>query len=335
MGLLFKFYGHNGWIYYKCLGKTLPEPVVYLPFTAEKLITNTIWKNEINGRLLSPQPTEARAAFSRIHNNDDGVLLYNYKSEYPMSAEMPLSPGVELYGNSLAIRIKPGQFPDSPMILCVLYGSKDTDYEANTGEKLVIAIVNQQIVTYYIPAGVNPQFNKTETGIYLNGDDLWTSIGLNFQGENGYGLDSICRRNFPLLMKVNITPLKSLAYFCLFSSDFRYPNPEERLYAFNGGVAHAKVFRHPLNMFDFNNILNAQEYDDSIDGGVIYTDDEAGGLLMRMGINVVEPKNPPEINPSDPNQPIPSIPIDKGDEYDPTDAIGNGNQGVGKPGKKN
>ncbi|WP_143557893.1 hypothetical protein [Snodgrassella communis] len=283
MSILLKIYAHNGALYYRPLKIITPEPVNYFPFTAAQYDTNNIWTDQISGRSLTGSENHIATGVYRIKNFDDGLLLNSYRTD----TEIPLLrnydytlPAALLYGCALTIRIKPGQFEDYPMALCVLYGENG---EYNRNEKLVIAIEQRQLVVFYCAKGEsNPE--RIETGVSLNPQHQWTSIGLNFHNNKGYGLASVYISNY--LMSLNIMRLKQFSGIYLFGfvSGDEEQYEDKVIATFNGAIAHAKLFNTPLIQAEFKAILDS--YDDSINNGVVFTQFEHKTELMEMFLDV-------------------------------------------------
>ncbi|WP_239372626.1 hypothetical protein [Snodgrassella gandavensis] len=282
MGMLLKVYMHNGWRYVRPLGKIAPSAIASFPFGRAQHQSNTEWRDEISGRYVVPQNTQiGKSAINPIHGSDEGLLLNSYKTaeNNPSSNALTNSSESILYGNALTIRIKPGQFAGFPLILCVLYGEEG---EHEREELLIIAVQDLQIVTYYRQRNAeNKDVTKTHTGIYLNNNDRWSSIGLNFSSSDGFGLAGIYHKF--TYHRLNIEPLKEFNYFWLFDFNtdtwVEYEN-EEEITAFNGGIAQAKVYSNALSGDEFGTLLG--EYNDNDDQGVIYIDKPSGGVLAEI-----------------------------------------------------
>ncbi|PIT21755.1 hypothetical protein [Snodgrassella alvi] len=282
MGMLLKVYKHNGWCYVRPLGKIAPSAIASFPFGRAQYQSNTEWRDEISGRYVMPQNTEmAKGAINPIHGSDEGLLLNSYKTaeNRPSSSALISSYESILYGNALTIRIKPGQFAGFPLILCVLYGEKG---DRGRDELLIIAIQDLQIVTYYRKRNAKDNdVTKNQTGLYLNNNDRWSSIGLNFSSSNGFGLAGVYHKFS--YHKLNIVPLKEFSYFWLFNFNtdtWVWYEDEEDITPFNGGVAQAKVYSNALSGDEFGTLLDA--YNDNDDQGVIYIDKPSGGVLAEI-----------------------------------------------------
>ncbi|PIT56072.1 hypothetical protein [Snodgrassella alvi] len=290
MGMLLKVYKHNGWCYVRPLGNISPHPVASFPFGRAQYQNSTAWQDKITGRYVMPKNKEMRDTFNPIHGSDEGLLVNSYKTveNEPSSSALTSSYESILYGNALTIRVKPGQFAGFPLILCVLYGEKG-DYDRD--ELLIIAIQDLQIVTYYRKRNAaNDDVTKNQTGIYLNDNDRWSSIGLNFSSSNGFGLAGIYHKF--TYHKLNIVPLKEFRYFWLF--DFNTDTwveyeDEKDITPFNGGVAQAKVYSNALTYPEFDALLD--EYNDNDDRGVIYIDKPSGGVLAKIYTETKEVSN--------------------------------------------
>jgi len=291
MSVFVKIYAHHGWRYYLPLGvvKPEPEPVTVLPFTAAEYDNNRIWTDQLSGRnLLTHDNTDQTDRIYKITGNPNALLLNSYRDDDNNPSDDTASAS-GLFGNALTMRIKPGQFPDSSMLLYVLYGKK-----GRNSEKLMVAVEDYQLVTYYMPPDDEDNVRKTETGIYINDSDQWTSIGFNFCSNTDAGLAGVYVNGE--YEEVNILPLQQSNQFWIFSlTGDEYAQYEGvRIYPFNGAVCDVQVFKSPLSSEEFGAILD--KYDDSEDAGVPFTEFETGGELMMMFINVTSSVKPPPGN---------------------------------------
>jgi hypothetical protein len=285
MGMLLKVYKHNGWCYVRSLGNISSHPVASFPFGRAQYQNSTAWQDKITGRYVMPKNTEMRDTFNPIHGSDEGLLVNSYKTaeNMPNSRARTSSQESILYGNALTIRIKPGQFAGFPLILCVLYGEKGDN---GNDELLIVAVQDLQIVTYYRKRDTEENaVTKTQTGIYLNDNDRWSSIGLNFSSSNGFGLAGVYHRFS--YHELNILPLNELNYFWLFDFntdtwvDYEDENGnEDSISPFNGGVAQAEVYSNALTSAEFAALLD--KYNDNDDQGVIYIDKPSGGVITKI-----------------------------------------------------
>lgn len=291
MSVLVKIYAHNGWRYYQPLGiinahngspsATAPSPVANLPFTAAQYDAGTTWTDAVNGRnYLNVGDNQAMGLY-KIKDNPDALVLRSYRTDSGVPLNLPISStSSKLFGNALTLRIKIGQFTDASMMLCVLYGAK-----GRQNEKLIIAVENSQIVTYYFK--LNDEENnveKTDTNIFINGDDQWVSIGFNFHSGDRAGLAGIFVNG--QYTELNISPLVHLNNFWLFgvNQDESPICQNKVIYPFNGAISDVKVFENPLRDDEFGSVLGG--YDDTADMGAPLTVFETGGELMQMFINV-------------------------------------------------
>lgn len=291
MSVFVKIYAHHGWRYYLPLGVVKPEPelVTVLPFTAAEYDNNCIWTDKLSGRnLLAHDDIDQTDRIYKIIGNPNALLLNSYRDDNNNPSDDTASAS-GLFGNALTMRIKPGQFPDSSMLLYVLYGKK-----GRNSEKLMVAVEDYQIVTYYMALDDEDNVKKTETGIYINDSDQWTSIGFNFCSNTDAGLAGVYVNGE--YEEVNILPLQQSNQFWIFSltgeEDAWYE--DEPIYPFNGAVCDVQVFKSPLSGEEFGAILD--KYDDSEDAGVPFTEFETGGELMMMFINVTSSVKPPPNN---------------------------------------
>ena len=283
MSTLVQVFRHNGWHYVQPLGISDRRIISYFPFTAKQYREKTVFVDEITQQDKYPmRPGWLEKVCHLIHGNKEALLLHNYIGE-PEDDKLFFTNG--LYGNALTIRIKPGHFEDYPMILAVLYGKNGDDFGKE--EMLIIAILNYQLVTYYYKE--NSDFDtlkKTETGFYINKDDKWTSIGLNFHGKTGYGLAGVCTINKSNL-NLNITPLKEFNQFSLFgllteADDITCIDDENEPIVFHGGIAKATVYSACFDYNGFAAIFDEDEYDDTQDVGKILIDIPSGGLIAKI-----------------------------------------------------
>lgn len=286
MSVFVKIYAHHGWRYYLPLGVVKPEPVTVLPFTAAEYDNNCVWIDQLTGRnLLAYDDIEQTEGIYKIIDNQNALLLNSYRNDdnYPSDDSVNAS---GLFGNALTMRIKPGQFPDSSMLLCVLYSQK-----GRNSEKLMIAVKNYQLITYYMALNDEDNIRKTETGIYINDSDQWASIGFNFCSNADAGLAGVYVNGE--YEEVNILPLQQFDQFRIFSlTNWEMSYYEDaKIYPFNGAVCDVQVFKSPLSGEEFGAILD--KYDDSEDIGTPFTEFETGGELMKMFINVIAPEVPP------------------------------------------
>ena len=286
MSVFVKIYAHHGWRYYLPLGVGKPEPVTVLPFTAAEYDNNCVWIDQLTGRnLLAYDDIEQTEGIYKIIDNQNALLLNSYRNDdnYPSDGSVNAS---GLFGNALTMRIKPGQFPDSSMLLCVLYGQK-----GRNSEKLMIAVENYQIITYYIARNDKDNVKKAETGIYINDSDQWTSIGFNLRSNTDAGLAGVYVNGG--YEEVNILPLQQFNQFWIFGlTDGEEAFYEDAtIYPFNGAVCDVRIFKSPLSEEEFSAILD--KYDDSEDIGAPLTEFETGGELIKMFIDVIAPEVPP------------------------------------------
>ena len=286
MSVFVKIYAHHGWRYYLPLGVVKPEPVTVLPFTAAEYDNNRVWTDRLTGRnLLAYDDNDQTDGIYKITSNPNALLLYGYRDDYDSPCEGAVDASA-LFGNALTMRIKPGQFPDSSMLLCVLYGQK-----GRNSEKLMIAVENYQIITYYMARNDKDNIRKVETGIYINDSDQWTSIGFNLRSNTDAGLAGVYVNGG--YEEVNILPLQQFNQFWIFGlidgEEAIYDDAV--IYPFNGAVCDVQVFKSPLSGEEFGAILD--KYDDSEDAGAPFTEFETGGELMKMFINVIAPEVPP------------------------------------------
>jgi len=288
MSVFVKIYAHHGWRYYLPLGvvKPEPEPITVLPFTAAEYDNNCVWTDQLTGRnLIAYGDDDQTRGIYKIIGNPNALLLYGYRDDYNNPSDDTAN-GAGLFGNALTMRIKPGQFPDSSMLLCVLYGQK-----GRNSEKLMIAVENYQIITYYMALNDKDNIRKAETGIYINDSDQWTSIGFNFCSNTDAGLAGVYINGE--YEEVDILPLQQFNQFWLFSltgeEDAWYE--DATIYPFNGAVCDVQVFKSPLSGEEFGAILD--KYDDSEDIGAPFTEFETGGELIKMFIHVIAPEVPP------------------------------------------
>lgn len=286
MSVFVKIYAHHGWRYYLPLGAVKPEPVTVLPFTAAAYDNNRVWTDQLTGRNLLAYGDDQTKEIYKITGNPNALLLYGYRDDYDSPREGTINASA-LFGNALTMRIKPGQFPDSSMLLCVLYGQK-----GRNSEKLMIAVENYQIITYYMARNDKDNVKKAETGIYINDSDQWTSIGFNFCSNTDAGLAGVYINGE--YKEVNILPLQQFNQFWIFGltngEEARYEDAD--IYPFNGAVCDVQVFKSPLSDEEFSAILD--KYDDSEDAGLPFTEFETGGELIKMFINVIAPEVPPD-----------------------------------------
>lgn len=290
MSVLLKFYAHNGWLYYQPLGiinahngspsATPPSPVASLPFTAAQYDAGIAWTDAVNGRDYLNIGGNQLGLY-KIKDNPDALVLRSYRTDsgVPLNSSIG-STSSKLFGNALTLRIKIGQFTDAPMMLCVLYGAK-----GRQNEKLIIAVENLQIVTYYFK--LNDEENnveKTDTNIYINGDNQWASIGFNFYSGDRAGLAGVFVNG--QYTELNISPLVYLNNFWIFggNQDEATIYQNKVIYPFNGAISNVKVFENPLRDDEFRSVLGG--YDDTADRGTPLTVFETGGELMQMFINV-------------------------------------------------
>lgn len=291
MSVFVKIYAHHGWRYYLPLGVVKPEPelVTVLPFTAAEYDNNCIWTDQLSGRnLLAHDDIDQTDRIYKIIGNPNALLLNSYRDDNNNPSDDTASAS-GLFGNALTMRIKPGQFPDSSMLLYVLYGKK-----GRNSEKLMVAVEDYQIVTYYMALDDEDNVKKTETGIYINDSDQWTSIGFNFCSNTDAGLAGVYVNGE--YEEVNILPLQQSNQFWIFSltgeEDAWYEDAP--IYPFNGAVCDVQVFKSPLNSEEFSAILD--KYDDSEDAGAPFTEFETGGELIKMFIDVASTEKPPPNN---------------------------------------
>ncbi|PIT07256.1 hypothetical protein BGI30_10505 [Snodgrassella alvi] len=327
MGMLLKVYKHNGWCYVRSLGNISPHPVASFPFGRAQYQNSTAWQDKITGRYVMPTNTEMRDTFNPIHGSDEGLLVNSYKTatNTPSSLARTSSQESILYGNALTIRIKPGQFAGFPLILCVLYGEKGDN---GNDELLIVAVQDLQIVTYYRKRNTEENaVTKTQTGIYLNDNDRWSSIGLNFSSSNGLGLAGVYHRFS--YHELNILPLNELNYFWLFDFntdtwvDYEDENGnEDSISPFNGGVAQAEVYSNALTYPEFYALLD--KYNDNDDQGVIYIDKPSGGVITKIYTETKKVEDNAGGNGSGDN-------ASGGNDNNGTDIGGNGTQNPTKP----
>lgn len=291
MSVFVKIYAHHGWRYYLPLGvvKPEPEPVTVLPFTAAEYDNNCVWTDRLTGRnLIAYGDDDQTRGIYKIIGNPNALLLYGYRDDDNNPSDDTASAS-GLFGNALTMRIKPGQFPDSSMLLYVLYGKK-----GRNSEKLMVAVEDYQIITYYMPPDDEDNVRKTETGIYINDSDQWTSIGFNFCSNTDAGLAGVYVNGE--YEEVNILPLQQSNQFWIFSltGDEYAQYEDEPIYPFNGAVCDVRIFKSPLSSEEFGAILD--KYDDSKDAGAPFTEFETGGELMKMFIDVASTEKPPSGN---------------------------------------
>jgi hypothetical protein len=327
MGMLLKVYKHNGWCYVRSLGNISSHPVASFPFGRAQYQNSTAWQDKITGRYVMPKNTEMRDTFNPIHGSDEGLLVNSYKTatNTPGSLARTSSQESILYGNALTIRIKPGQFAGFPLILCVLYGEKGDN---GNDELLIVAVQDLQIVTYYRKRDTEENaVTKTQTGIYLNDNDRWSSIGLNFSSSNGFGLAGVYHRFS--YHELNILPLNELNYFWLFDFntdtwvDYEDENGnEDSISPFNGGVAQAEVYSNALTSAEFAALLD--KYNDNDDQGVIYIDKPSGGVITKIYTETKKVEDNAGGNGSGDN-------ASGGNDNNGTDIGGNGTQNPTKP----
>lgn len=291
MSVFVKIYAHHGWRYYLPLGVVKPESelVTVLPFTAAEYDNNCIWTDQLSGRnLLAHDDIDQTDRIYKIIGNPNALLLNSYRDDNNNPSDDTASAS-GLFGNALTMRIKPGQFPDSSMLLYVLYGKK-----GRNSEKLMVAVEDYQIVTYYMALDDEDNVKKTETGIYINDSDQWTSIGFNFCSNTDAGLAGVYVNGE--YEEVNILPLQQSNQFWIFSltgeEDAWYEDAP--IYPFNGAVCDVQVFKSPFNSEEFSAILD--KYDDSEDAGAPFTEFETGGELIKMFIDVASTEKPPPNN---------------------------------------
>lgn len=291
MSVFVKIYAHHGWRYYLPLGvvKPEPEPVTVLPFTAAEYDNNRIWTDQLSGRnLLAHDDIDQTDRIYKIIGNPNALLLNSYRDDNNNPSDDTASAS-GLFGNALTMRIKPGQFPDSSMLLYVLYGKK-----GRNSEKLMVAVEDYQIVTYYMALDDEDNVKKTETGIYINDSDQWTSIGFNFCSNTDAGLAGVYVNGE--YEEVNILPLQQSNQFWIFSltGEENAWYEDAPIYPFNGAVCDVQIFKSPLSGEEFGAILD--KYDDSEDAGAPFTEFETGGELMKMFIDVASTEKPPPNN---------------------------------------
>ena len=289
MSVFVKVYAHQGWRYYLPLGVVKPEPVTVLPFTAAEYDNNRVWTDKLSGRnLLAHDDIDQTDRIYKIIGNPNALLLNGYRNDSDLPLEDTAS-AFGLFGNAITMRIKPGQFPGSSMLLCVLYGKK-----GRNSEKLMVAVKDYQIITYYMTLDDEDNIKKAETGIYINDSDQWTSIGFNFCSNTDAGLAGVYVNGE--YEQVDIFPLQQSHQFWIFSltgeENAWYENAP--IYPFNGAVCDVQVFKSPLSSEEFSAILD--KYDDSKDTGAPFTEFETGGELIKMFINVVSSEKPPSSN---------------------------------------
>lgn len=294
MSVFVKIYAHHGWRYYLPLGVVKPEPelVTVLPFTAAEYDNNCIWTDQLSGRnLLAHDDIDQTDRIYKITGNPNALLLNSYRDDNNNPSDDTASAS-GLFGNALTMRIKPGQFPDSSMLLYVLYGKK-----GRNSEKLMVAVEDYQIVTYYMALDDEDNVKKTETGIYINDSDQWTSIGFNFCSNTDAGLAGVYVNGE--YEEVNILPLQQSNQFWIFSltGEENAWYEDAPIYPFNGAVCDVQVFKSPLSGEEFGAILG--KYDDSEDAGAPFTEFETGGELIKMFIDVASTEKPPSSNNGD------------------------------------
>lgn len=286
MGMLLKVYMHGGWRYVKPLGNINPCVVASFPFGRAQYKNDTEWQDEVTGRYVMPKNNDiVKKLLNPIHGTEDGLLMKRYKTANNQPDIMHTNAYTEsiLYGSALTIRIKPGQFAGYAMILCVLYGAKGI---GGRDEMLAIAVQNLQIVTYYRKNNADEEdVIKRETGIYLNNDDRWSSIGLNFSNGDNFGLAGVYHE-FSYI-NTDIFPMQEFNYFWLFGLNndtwLSYTDENgniENISDFNGGIAQVKIYNCPLNTVQFDKAL--EDYNDNDDKGVIFIDKPSGGLLTKI-----------------------------------------------------
>ena len=289
MSVFVKIYAHHGWRYYLPLGVVKPEPVTVLPFTAAEYDNNRVWTDQLTGRnLLAHDDIDQTDRIYKIIGNPNALLLNSYRDDNNNPSDDTASAS-GLFGNALTMRIKPGQFPDSSMLLYVLYGKK-----GRNSEKLMVAVEDYQIVTYYMALDDEDNVKKTETGIYINDSDQWTSIGFNFCSNTDAGLAGVYVNGE--YEEVNILPLQQSNQFWIFSltGEENAWYEDAPIYPFNGAVCDVRIFKSPLSGEEFGAILD--KYDDSEDAGAPFTEFETGGELIKMFIDVTSSVKPPPDN---------------------------------------
>ena len=289
MSVFVKVYAHQGWRYYLPLGVVKPEPVTVLPFTAAEYDDKRVWTDKLTGRnLLAHDDIDQTRRIYKIIGNPNALLLNGYRDD-DNNPTNDTANASGLFGNALTMRIKPGQFPDSSMLLCVLYGKK-----GRNSEKLMVAVEDYQIITYYMALDDEYNVKKAETGIYINDSDQWTSIGFNFCSNTDAGLAGVYVNGE--YEQVDIFPLQQFNQFWIFSltGEENAWYEDARIYPFNGAVCDVQVFKSPLNSEEFSAILD--KYDDSKDTGAPFTEFETGGELIQMFIDVASSEKPPSSN---------------------------------------
>ena len=292
MSVFVKVYAHQGWRYYLPLGAVKPEPITVLPFTAAEYDNNCVWTDKLSGRnLLAHDDIDQTDRIYKIIGNPNALLLNSYRDDDNNPSDDTASAS-GLFGNALTMRIKPGQFPDSSMLLYVLYGKK-----GRNSEKLMVAVEDYQIVTYYMALDDEDNIKKTETGIYINDSDQWTSIGFNFCSNTDAGLAGVYVNGE--YEEVNILPLQQSNQFWIFSltGEENAWYEDAPIYPFNGAVCDVQIFKSPLSGEEFGAILG--KYDDSEDAGAPFTEFETGGELIKMFIDVASTEKPPSSNNGD------------------------------------
>lgn len=288
MSTLVQVFRHNGWYYVQPLGKPGVRITACFPFTARQYEDETVFLDEITGQNKYPlRAIELKNLCHRIHGNDNALLINKYTGETYHDKILGGSDSL-LFGNALTIRIKPGHFEEYPMILAVLYGKKGDSYGKD--EMLIIAVQNYQLVTYYYKEnGDYDSLKKTETGFYINKNDKWTSIGLNFRSKTGYGLAGAYSMRTSKA-NLNITPLQEFSHLWLFGmmteSDVYCNEDEYELLVFQGGIAKATVYSACFDYDGFAAIFDEDEYDDSKDQGEILIDAPSGGLIAKIYTSV-------------------------------------------------
>lgn len=306
MSVFVKIYAHHGWRYYLPLGAVKPEPVTVLPFTAAEYNNNRVWTDQLTGRnLLAYDDIDQTDRIYKIIGNPNALLLNSYRDDNNNPSDDTASAS-GLFGNALTMRIKPGQFPDSSMLLYVLYGKK-----GRNSEKLMVAVEDYQIVTYYMALDDEDNVKKTETGIYINDSDQWTSIGFNFCSNTDAGLAGVYVNGE--YEEVNILPLQQSNQFWIFSltGEENAWYEDAPIYPFNGAVCDVQIFKSPLSGEEFGAILG--KYDDSEDAGAPFTEFETGGELIKMFIDVASTEKPPSSNNGDGDDIVVILPPKPGD----------------------
>lgn len=282
MSILVQVFRHNGWHYVQPLGNPGRRITSYFPYGAKQYREKTVFVDEITQQDKNPmRPEMLEKRCHLIHGNENALLLHNYTG---IPKRDMIFSNTGLYGNALTIRIKPGHFEDYPMILAVLYGRKGDDYGKE--EMLIIAILNDQLVTYYYEENSNSNsLKKTETGFFINKGDKWTSIGLNFRNKTGFGLTGVYMAGNSNL-NLNITPLKEFNQFSLFGlmteSDVYCDDDDNEPIVFHGGIAKATAYSSCFDYDGFAAIFDSDEYDDTQDKGKILIDLPGGGIIAKI-----------------------------------------------------